>query len=85
MILAEEREVRKLKSWSEPQAEAKAVWFLEEVDQVTRASFLAAARTESLLWSHTLSTPTIGIHLNSESLRIALALRVEADVCEPHM
>ena len=40
---------------------------------------------ESGLWLHTLPTSTLGTLLDPESLRIALALRVGADVCEPHM
>ena len=85
MILAERRDVGRQKSWSESQAEVEAARLLEETDQVSRARLLAAARRESWLWLHTLPTSTLGTLLNLESLRIALALRVGADVCELHM
>ena len=70
---------------SEPQAEAKTARLLKEADQVSRARLLAAARRKNGLWLHTLPTSTLGSLLNPESLRIAFALRVGADVCEPHM
>ena len=85
LILAEVRDVGKQKSWSEPQAVAKAARLLEEAYQVSRARLLAAAYRKSGLWLHTLPTSTLGTLLDPKSLRIALALRVGADVCEPHM
>ena len=84
LILVDRRKVEKQTSWSKPQAEAKAFRLLEEADQVSRARLLAAAHTESGLWLHTLPTLTLGTLLNSESLRIALALRVGVNVCDPY-
>ena len=82
LAFAEGREVGKQKSWH---AEAKAARLLGEADQVSRARLLVTSRREIGLWLHTLRTSTIGTLLDSESLCIALALRVGADVCEPHM
>ena len=65
-ILAEERDAEKQKSWSKPQAEAKAARLLKD-DQVSRARLLAAARRESGLRLHTLPTLTLGTLLDSES------------------
>ena len=79
MISTEGGDVGKQKSWSEFQANAKAVRLLEESHQVSRAYLLAAARRESGVWLPGLPTSTLGILLD-----FALALRVRADVCKPH-
>ena len=53
---------------------------LEEAEQVSRARLLAAVCRESGVWLHTLPTSTLRTLLDSEALRIALALRVGAVV-----
>ena len=58
---------------------------MQAADQISRAGLLAAGRRENELQLHTLPTSTLGTILDCESLHIALAVRVEADVCEPHM
>ena len=60
------------------------VSLLNSVDQVTRARLLAAASKESGTWLHAVPVPSLGTQLDPESLRVAVALRVGASVCERH-
>ena len=64
---------------------ATAARLLEEADQLSRARLLASTSRESRLWLHALHVPTLGTLLVAESFRVAIALRVGADVCEPHV
>ena len=72
------------KTWDLPLAELARDSLLESADQVTRARILACSCRESGLWLHALPVPTLGTLLDSETFRIAIALRVGAEVCEPH-
>jgi len=73
------------RTWDRPQMEAVASGLLERADQVSRARILAASERESGLWLNVLPAPTIGTLLDPETFRIAVALRVGAVVCEPHI
>ena len=55
---------------------------LENADQIARARLLAAKTEHSGAWLHALPSPTLGTHL--DDLRITVALRVGAVICEPH-
>lgn len=50
----------------------------------SKARLIAAAVPESGAWLQTLPSPNIGTHLPNESFRIATALRLGCDVCQPH-
>ena len=84
VALASEADKGRQRSWDEPLVEASVRGLLERVDQCSRARLLAAGREESGLWLHALPTPSLGTLLEPETLRIAVALRVGARVCEPH-
>ena len=72
-------------TWDEPLMETVAAGLMERADQISRARLLAATRRESGLWLHALPTPTLGTLLDPESFRVAVALRVGAAVCVPHV
>ena len=74
----------KQSAWDEPLMETVATDLMERADQISRARLLAAACRESGLWLHALPTPALGTLLDSESFRIAVALRVGAEVCIQH-
>ena len=57
---------------------------LRVADQVSRARMLATAQRESGAWLNTLPVSSLGTLLDSESFKVAIALRVDADVCIPH-
>ena len=51
---------------------------------MSRARLLPTAQKESGAWLNTLPVSPLGTLLDSESFRVAIALRVDADVCIPH-
>ena len=65
--------------------ETVAAGLMERADQISRARLLAAARRESGLWLHSLPSSALGTLPDSESFRIAVALRVGAVVCVQHV
>ena len=71
-------------TWDGPICQMALNGLLERADQVSRARLLAASRPESGLWLHAMPVSTLGTLLDPESLRVAIALRVGAAVCEPH-
>ena len=53
-------------------------------DQVTMARLSAASYPESDVWLNAIPVPSLGSHLEPEVLRIAIALKIGAKVCERH-
>ena len=72
------------KTWDVEAARMSFVNLLNSVDQVTRASLLAAATKEIRMWLHAVPVPSLGTQLDPESLWVAVALRVGASVYEWH-
>ena len=72
------------KSWDLPLVKKDWEQMLQEADQVSRARLLATAQKESGAWLNALPVPSLGTLLDSESFRVAIALRVGAEVCLPH-
>lgn len=84
-VLADSVDLCRQTTWDRPLAELAATRLLERSDQISRARLLAAASRESGLWLHALPTPSLGTLLDPDSFRIAVALRVGAEVCESHV
>ena len=61
------------------QSEAAVVKLSDEADQISIARLLAAAKTECDLWFQALPTPTLGMLLDPETFRVAIALQVGSD------
>ena len=57
---------------------------LAAADQVGRARLLSASRKETGMWLNAVPIPSLGTQLAPEVLRVAIALRVGARVCEAH-
>ena len=72
------------KDWDIPLATVIKEQLLNEADQVGRARLLAANCKESGVWLNAVPVPSLGTQLSPEELRIAIALRVGAKVCQPH-
>ena len=72
------------KAWDLSIVERNWENMLRVADQVSRARLLATAQRESGAWLNALPVSTLGTLLDSESFRVAIALRVGADVCIPH-
>ena len=72
------------KEWDMPCVRTVFDGLLGDADQVGRARLLAAACQESGAWLHAVPVPSLGTALSPDVLRVAIALRVGAGVCEPH-
>lgn len=57
---------------------------MKEADDKTQARMLASSTKESGSWLRALPIATVGNLLNDDALRIAVALRLGAPICEPH-
>ena len=77
-------DVRSQKSCDLPIVKRNWDYLLLEADQVCRARLLATAQRESGVWLNALPVSSLGTLLDTESLRVAIALRVGTDVCIPH-
>ena len=58
---------------------------VESANQVHRARLLAAKQPHSGAWLNVTPLPSLGLHLDDASVRVATALRVGAPICEPHV
>ena len=54
------------------------------VNQVHRARLLASCQPHTAAWLQAIPVPSLGLHLDPETVRIAVALRIGAPICEPH-
>lgn len=82
--LAADADRSRQRTWDGPLARASFEGLLEGADQISRARLLAASSRESGLWLHALPVPSLGTLLDPESFRVAIALRVGAEVCVSH-
>ena len=57
---------------------------LVSANQVHRARLLAAGQPHTAAWVQAVPVPSLGLHLDNETVRIAVALRLGAPICEPH-
>ena len=74
----------KQRAWDSVLAEQHQQRMLSECNQFARARLLSASASESAAWLHATPVATLGTLLDPETLRVAIALRVGADVCSPH-
>ena len=72
------------KFWDEPLCLQTIATQDADGDQYSRARLLAAREEGSGAWLHALPSPALGTLLDPDCLRIAVALRVGARICEPH-
>ena len=73
------------KVWDSPLAEGLRDSLLATANQFDRARLLSAATTESGAWLQALPAASLGTLLDNSTVRIAIALRVGADVCSEHL
>ena len=74
----------KQRAWDEAICHQEFDELLSSANQVDSARLLAAASPHTGAWVHALPLTEIGLHLDKESVRIGVALRVGAIICEPH-
>lgn len=72
-------------SWDDPIIKRTQSQLLQSATCLEdKARLLAAYSPESGAWLQALPSPPLGLHLSNESFRVAVALRLGADVCVPH-
>ena len=57
---------------------------IRSVDQLDRARILAAASSHSDASINAVSVPSLGLHMDAETTKIATGLRLGAQTMEPH-
>ena len=72
------------KSWDEAVCGTELDNLHSSAHQVDSARLHAAASPHSGAWLDALPIPNLGLHLDNESVRIAVALRLGAPICQPH-
>ena len=68
------------RAWDSPRVDYLQKTLLENSDQYSRARLLAAAQPESGAWISAIPVPSLGTHLNTDELRIAIALRTGSKI-----
>ena len=53
-------------------------------NQLHRARLVAASQPHTAAWLQAVPVPSLGLHLDEESVRVAVALRLGASICEQH-
>ncbi|XP_063534987.1 uncharacterized protein LOC134744969 [Cydia strobilella] len=67
------------------QSESQPLGIIYQASGADRARLNAASAPESGAWMHALPSPNLGTLLDNDSLRVAVALRLGCDVCQPHL
>ena len=74
----------KQRSWDEAVCKLEYNNLLCSADQISSARLRAAAEPHSGAWLQALPSPALGLHLNEDTVRISVCLRLGAPICEPH-
>ena len=75
----------KQRSWDYPVVEREFSFLLQyQIDDYGKARLLAAASKHSADWLHAIPITSCGLRLDDDAVRIAVSLRLGADICQPH-
>merc|ERR1712212_170640 len=72
------------KAWSDLAAESTKGRLIGRANQVHRARLLAACSAHTAAWTQAVPVPSLGLHLDSETVRVAVSLRLGTPVSQPH-
>ena len=82
--LPDKEKVHEQRSWDNVVCQEELNKLKSSSNQVHLARLLAASSPHSGAWLQALPSSNLGLHLDSESTRVAVALRLGAPICEPH-
>ena len=72
--------------WDAPFVESSfATLLASQPDEYNRARLLAAAAPHSGDWLHVLPISSCGLRLDDDAIRVAIGLRLGANLCDPHV
>ena len=77
-------EAGKQRSWDDLASKTAREQLLKAANQIDRARLLAAASPHTAAWLQAIPSPNLGLHLDADTVRVAVALRLGAPVCESH-
>ena len=72
------------KTWDDIASTATADRLIAQSNQTHRARLAAASMPYTAAWLQATPIPSLGLHIDDETIRIAVALRLGLGVCEPH-
>ena len=74
------------RSWDDPCCAMTALILLEEApDDQSKARLRASQQATLGAWLKALPLPSVGLHLENDTIRIAVGLRLGLTLCEPHV
>ena len=76
--------VRLQRSWDNIACDARFSELLAPANQIHRARLQAAKEAHTGAWLKAVPLPNLGLHLDDATVRVAIAMRVGATMCEPH-
>ena len=72
------------RAWDDISCNEQFNILIEPSNQLHRARLLAAKEPYSGSWLKAVPLPKLGLHLDDSTVRVSVALRLGAPVCEPH-
>jgi hypothetical protein len=72
------------RSWDNLAATVSRDRMVTSANQLHRARLVAASEPHTAAWLQAVPVPSLGLHLDEETVRVAVALRLGATVCERH-
>ena len=74
----------KQKEWDDLVSLATGAKLLQGCNQIQRARLLAASKPHTAAWIQAIPVTNLGLHLDADTVRVAVALRLGSPICEPH-
>ena len=74
----------KQRLWDDLVCKTATKRLISTANQVDRARLLAASTPHTADWLQALPASNLGLHLDADTVRVAVALRLGASICEPH-
>ena len=72
------------RAWDTLSAAAARDRMVDAANQLHRARLVAASQPHTAAWLQAVPVPSLSLHLDEETVRVAVALRLGATVCEQH-
>ena len=82
--LSDPPDANKQRVWDTLAATATRDRLVDTANQLHRARLLAASQPHTAAWLQAVPVPNLGLQLDEESVRVAVALRLGAPVCSGH-
>ena len=78
------QDARKQRLWDDLACKKVTERLLKTANQIDRARLLAASSPHTADWLQAIPASNLGLHLDADTVRVAVALRLGVSICEPH-